>query len=116
MYRRYLVYMSDVKQVAGGISSPHSELISVLCDDLEGFDQGAGGGFPREGVCVCVCVCVCVYGQFTVVQQKRMHCKAILMDYFSCIYNLLFWLLPWPKISSPSFSAFKYATYSAICS
>ena len=60
MYRRYLVYMSDVKQVAGGISSPHSELISVLCDDLEGFDQGAGGGFPREGVCVCVCVCVSV--------------------------------------------------------
>ena len=53
-YVHYLVYTSDIKQVASGISSKHSELISVLRDDLEGCDQGDGGGFRREGVYVCI--------------------------------------------------------------
>ena len=35
----------------------------MLCDYLEGWDEGTGeGGSTGKGyVCVCVCVCVCVY-------------------------------------------------------
>ena len=28
----------------------HRELSSVLCDDVEGWDEGVGGRFKREGM------------------------------------------------------------------
>ena len=46
----------------------HRELGLVLCDDLEGWDDGVGGRLRREGICVCVCVCVCVYTYMCSVQ------------------------------------------------
>lgn len=110
-YAHYLVHTSDIKQAASGVASKRSELIPALRDDLEGCDQGDRGGFRREGAYVYIWPI-----HFVVQQTQIQHRKAIIFDYVSHIYQLEFWLLPWPKISFPSFSAFKYATYSAICS
>ena len=42
----------------------HRELSSVLCDDLEGWDEGVGGRLKREGMDVYIQL------SHTVVQQK----------------------------------------------
>ena len=82
-YAHYLVHMSDIKQAASGIASKHSELISALCDDLEGCDQGDRGGFRREGAYVYIWLI-----HFVVQQTQIQHRKAIIFDYFSHIYQL----------------------------
>lgn len=83
--------------------------ISALRDDPEGAIKGTEGDLKGGAY-------VYIWPIHFVVQQTQIqHRKAIIFDYVSHIYQLEFWLLPWPKISFPSFSAFKYATYSAIC-
>ena len=47
----------------------------VLCDDLEGRDQGVGGRLKREGTCVYIQLI------HVVIQQKGVqHCKTIILQ------------------------------------